>query len=88
MGTAAPVGSQRDESLASSSFPFSPDRAAQGTVLPTVEWSSPQLTQVIWSCLLVVLEPVRLTVSAITITTHTVQTGWGQLVDSTSPEAG
>lgn len=53
-----------------------------------VEWSSPQLTQVIWSCLLVVLEPVRLTVSAITITTHTVQTGWGQPVDSTSPEAG
>lgn len=38
--------------------------------------------------LLVVLEPVKLTVSAITIITHTVQTGWGQPVDSTSPEAG
>lgn len=63
-------------------------RAAQGTVLPTEEWSSPQLTQVIWSCLLVVLEPVKLTVSAITIITHTVQTGWGQPVDSTSPEVG
>lgn len=52
-----------------------------------VEWSSPQLTQVIWSCL-VVLEPVKLTVSAITIITHTVQTGWGQPVDSISLEAG